>query len=139
MGEPMALNLLDAGQKLLAWNRTPAKLDPVVEAGAEAAASVEEILDRCATVILMLAGPDATDAILGRGSDAFTRTVCGKLIVNTGTAPPAWSAKSEEHTSELQSLMRISYAVFCLKKKNKHPCKSTTHRQRTSCNTIHSH
>src|SRR3546814_8919966 len=27
------------------------------------------------------------------------------------------SAKSEEHTSELQSLMRISYAVFCLKKK----------------------
>src|SRR3546814_1556255 len=30
---------------------------------------------------------------------------------------PSW--RSEEHTSELQSLMRISYAVFCLKKKNK--------------------
>src|SRR3546814_9789038 len=30
----------------------------------------------------------------------------------------AW--RSEEHTSELQSLMRISYAVFCLKKKNKY-------------------
>src|SRR3546814_5190261 len=29
------------------------------------------------------------------------------------------AARSEEHTSELQSLMRISYAVFCLKKKNK--------------------
>src|SRR3546814_4498743 len=29
-------------------------------------------------------------------------------------------ARSEEHTSELQSLMRISYAVFCLKKKNQH-------------------
>src|SRR3546814_1744084 len=29
------------------------------------------------------------------------------------------TARSEEHTSELQSLMRISYAVFCLKKKNK--------------------
>src|SRR3546814_10285317 len=28
--------------------------------------------------------------------------------------------RSEEHTSELQSLMRISYAVFCLKKKKKH-------------------
>src|SRR3546814_13426745 len=28
-----------------------------------------------------------------------------------------WSTSSEEHTSELQSLMRISYAVFCLKKK----------------------
>src|SRR3546814_2425143 len=30
------------------------------------------------------------------------------------------SFRSEEHTSELQSLMRISYAVFCLKKKKKH-------------------
>src|SRR3546814_8863947 len=29
-------------------------------------------------------------------------------------------ARSEEHTSELQSLMRITYAVFCLKKKTKH-------------------
>src|SRR3546814_5523443 len=33
-----------------------------------------------------------------------------------GIRPPA--DRSEEHTSELQSLMRISYAVFCLKKKN---------------------
>src|SRR3546814_9812151 len=34
--------------------------------------------------------------------------------------------RSEEHTSELQSLMRISYAVFCLKKK-KHSTRHTTH------------
>src|SRR3546814_7610131 len=33
--------------------------------------------------------------------------------------PPACGGRSEEHTSELQSLMRISYAVFCLKKKKK--------------------
>src|SRR3546814_9743298 len=36
--------------------------------------------------------------------------------------------RSEEHTSELQSLMRISYAVFCLKKKKKHiTAKLTNH------------
>src|SRR3546814_6884745 len=35
------------------------------------------------------------------------------------------SARSEEHTSEIQSLMRISYAVFCLKKKTK-PNKTQT-------------
>src|SRR3546814_3225324 len=38
--------------------------------------------------------------------------------------------RSEEHTSELQSLMRISYAVFCLKKKTKttlHSCHNTQH------------
>src|SRR3546814_4758496 len=33
-------------------------------------------------------------------------------------SPRKRAARSEEHTSELQSLMRISYAVFCLKKKN---------------------
>src|SRR3546814_2034283 len=38
---------------------------------------------------------------------------------------PATDERSEEHTSELQSLMRISYAVFCLKKKI-----TTTHTQR---------
>src|SRR3546814_18607604 len=36
-----------------------------------------------------------------------------------GCVDRADRARSEEHTSELQSLMRISYAVFCLKKKNK--------------------
>src|SRR3546814_7812917 len=36
-----------------------------------------------------------------------------------GTARQTQPKRSEEHTSELQSLMRISYAVFCLKKKNK--------------------
>src|SRR3546814_2846745 len=41
--------------------------------------------------------------------------------VRTGVAAqaPAFRGRSEEHTSELQSLMRISYAVFCLKKKKK--------------------
>src|SRR3546814_4349494 len=34
--------------------------------------------------------------------------------------PSTSTMRSEEHTSELQSLMRISYAVFCLKKKNPH-------------------
>src|SRR3546814_3556220 len=36
------------------------------------------------------------------------------------SAVEAQATRSEEHTSELQSLMRISYAVFCLKKKNTH-------------------
>src|SRR3546814_4324657 len=42
-------------------------------------------------------------------------------VVNADTMRVSYigmDARSEEHTSELQSLMRISYAVFCLKKKN---------------------
>src|SRR3546814_2728327 len=38
---------------------------------------------------------------------------------------PPLEGRSEEHTSELQSLMRISYAVFCLKKKKKHQQRRT--------------
>src|SRR3546814_5632049 len=46
--------------------------------------------------------------------------------------------RSEEHTSELQSLMRISYAVFCLKKKRKHQ-QTTNYRDNltTVTNRIH--
>src|SRR3546814_4348830 len=47
-----------------------------------------------------------------------------------GMGPP--SSRSEEHTSELQSLMRISYAVFCLKKK-----KQTTDTKNTNHTYIH--
>src|SRR3546814_4210696 len=58
-----------------------------------------------------------------------------------------WSetrARSEEHTSELQSLMRISYAVFCLKKKNKNSNdkkhstrkRNTDDRHTTICTTL---
>src|SRR3546814_1941294 len=40
------------------------------------------------------------------------------LVFNDTRVIPAQLERSEEHTSELQSLMRISYAVFCLKKKH---------------------
>src|SRR3546814_3961100 len=56
-------------------------------------------------------------------SSAFGHAV-GQPFADASAEPgqpfPEGCGRSEEHTSELQSLMRISYAVFCLKKKNKH-------------------
>src|SRR3546814_1234103 len=49
----------------------------------------------------------------GGGSDSANRT-------GGGGAAGGYVRRSEEHTSELQSLMRISYAVSCLKKKTEH-------------------
>src|SRR3546814_4923612 len=43
----------------------------------------------------------------------------GDDLQRVGAGARGGEPRSEEHTSELQSLMRISYAVFCLKKKNK--------------------
>src|SRR3546814_10597876 len=76
---------------------------------------------------------------LNRQMDMGTRRVCMKrqdiivIVAEFGMGQPANGSqhlvrvsafghredRSEEHTSELQSLMRTSYAVFCLKKKNK--------------------
>src|SRR3546814_5713907 len=58
--------------------------------------------------------------------------LCSRPIFQASTcATAARSAmRSEEHTSELQSLMRISYAVFCLKKKkHNHTCNKQLHTQ----------
>src|SRR3546814_2000730 len=49
------------------------------------------------------------------------------------------SRRSEEHTSELQSLMRISYAVFCLKKKRKNNNKKNRHPRTLLINTTRVH
>src|SRR3546814_8887648 len=74
----------------------------------------------------------------GRGLSMSAKCASKKGIVtgaNRLSWPSRWRSaslevfRSEEHTSELQSLMRISYAVFCLKKKNqtqqRHRNKST--------------
>src|SRR3546814_4623717 len=55
-----------------------------------------------------------------KGTPASSSRTCSENSVSQSTRKPKMSSaiqRSEEHTSELQSLMRISYAVFCLKKK----------------------
>src|SRR3546814_7850061 len=63
----------------------------------------------------------ATDIGKGIGGSGILtqeqRSPLGREII--GRQPVLAHQRSEEHTSELQSLMRISYAVFCLKKKKK--------------------
>src|SRR3546814_7333792 len=56
---------------------------------------------------------EALEHALLRGAEPLAE------LVGYGTTADAHH-RSEEHTSELQSLMRISYAVFCLKKKKRH-------------------
>src|SRR3546814_10741443 len=73
----------------------------------------------------------ARGARRGGGHDPRVARPHGDAAVRSGAQPRGADAggavhqRSEEHTSELQSLMRISYAVFCLKKKKQ----KTTHTQ----------
>src|SRR3546814_7297518 len=62
------------------------------------------------------------DAVIHMGKHGNMEWLPGKaLALSAACFPEAvfGPLRSEEHTSELQSLMRISYAVFCLKKKNR--------------------
>src|SRR3546814_2428927 len=61
-----------------------------------------------------------------RSSGRFEQAAGGTLFLDEIGDMPLEAQRSEEHTSELQSLMRISYAVFCLKKKNKQQQEQTT-------------
>src|SRR3546814_2345031 len=70
-------------------------------------------------------GVGKLDALIDAGRKRAQPIVMTTVAMVAGMVPTAlsltgdgaWRARSEEHTSELQSLMRISYAVFCLKKK----------------------
>src|SRR3546814_4198190 len=64
--------------------------------------------------------PGMTVADIGAGQGYYTVRLANRVgaegrVLAEDIVP---QVRSEEHTSELQSLMRISYAVFCLKKKN---------------------
>src|SRR3546814_7604888 len=69
---------------------------------------------------LSVSAPGAVAELDASGDELWARLSAGGDV------------RSEEHTSELQSLMRISYAVFCLKKKKKRYKTDTTGKEQTS-------
>src|SRR3546814_3101823 len=84
-----------------------------------------EALTVSTTSDLLVAG-DGTE---GAESTTTSTTVVATSVDDSGTSDGTLIAlviRSEEHTSELQSLMRISYAVFCLKKTTKDTTKNNT-------------
>ena len=87
MGEPMARNLAAAGVPVLAWSRTPKQV-----AGVSLAASPADVFARARTVLVMLAGAEAIDAVLGRGGAGFADLVRDHTIVHMGTTSPEYSA-----------------------------------------------
>src|SRR3546814_1090514 len=71
------------------------------------------------------------DAVMANSHNGKRRLPCGSAAdfrMSGNAEPIRLAARSEEHTSELQSLMRSSYAVFCLKKKKKNKKNHTYHK-----------
>src|SRR3546814_4227737 len=78
------------------------------------AVPVEEVAVLYKQVFSVACSLQTPDAVVARMQKALT------AMIADGTQAEIFARRSEEHTSELQSLMRISYAVFCLKKKISH-------------------
>src|SRR3546814_7118674 len=74
---------------------------------------------RTAKMCTPRAGRIASGAVVVACTDAPDPEILRFPRPSPAPARPAARVRSEEHTSELQSLMRISYDVFCLKKKKK--------------------
>src|SRR3546814_3206099 len=77
----------------------------------------EDSLDEVTTTITCLTDPSDTSLVCA--ADPPMTATRAKFWISGGRDGQIYKLRSEEHTSELQSLMRTSYAVFCLKKKIK--------------------
>src|SRR3546814_1875959 len=104
-------------------------MEPLAQMGEASRSNYAYLYDR---IMLKLAGNSVMQRSSADARPAMPSGRCGRWrmtirSISTRRAPRwDWNrsptiarGRSEEHTSELQSLMRISYAVFCLKKKKK--------------------
>ncbi|MBE0437628.1 MAG: NAD(P)-dependent oxidoreductase [Methylomicrobium sp.] len=94
MGKPMTLRLLDAGFRVNVWNRSRDKLAPVVEAGALACDSVEQLVQASDIVLLCLSDSQAVasvveNSILDSGS-------AGKLLIDLSSIDPKTTRRLAE-------------------------------------------
>src|SRR3546814_8231273 len=105
MGNSFCANCEGTGHMTLFWN----------DAAARRKALIWGMLGLA--LVMLLLWPHAAWASDTTGGLPYESYLTKVRQSMTGTVGYTFALRSEEHTSELQSLMRISYAVFCLKKK----------------------
>ncbi|HLL29153.1 MAG TPA: NAD(P)-dependent oxidoreductase [Xanthobacteraceae bacterium] len=88
MGAAIALRLMEVGHELTVWNRSAAKLKPLVEAGAKVAATPKELANSVETIITILTDAAAIDAVYDGPSGLLSGDVKGKLVIEMSTVRP---------------------------------------------------
>jgi 3-hydroxyisobutyrate dehydrogenase len=94
MGQPMAQRLLDAGLSVVAYNRTPSKLEPLQASGAEIVDSPENAIATSDCVILMLTNAAAIRELLL--SEASRQQLSGRTVIQMSTITPTESREISE-------------------------------------------
>jgi 3-hydroxyisobutyrate dehydrogenase len=88
MGAAIAQRLLSAGHEVTVWNRTPAKTQPLADAGAKVAASPRELAGACEIVITILTDAAAIEATYESASGLLSGHVKDKLFIEMSTVRP---------------------------------------------------
>ena len=91
MGLPMCENILAAGFPLTVWNRTPAKADPLLAAGAHRAPSPRAAAENADVVLTCLPTQDEVRDVLTRPDGLLEGLTAGKILVDTSTIDPTAS------------------------------------------------
>lgn len=100
MGAPMATHLLRAGHKMVVYNRTPSKMEPLVAMGAEAGRSCTDVAGRSDVVISMVPdSPDVEQVYLGENC-VLAGARPGTLLIDMSTISPVTAVKVAKAAAE---------------------------------------
>jgi 3-hydroxyisobutyrate dehydrogenase-like beta-hydroxyacid dehydrogenase len=88
MGRPMGMNLLKAGHSLTVWNRTPARADELVAAGAVLAKNPREVAEASEVLLSIVSDPPALESVLWGPDGAFGGLKAGTIYVDSSTISP---------------------------------------------------
>jgi len=91
MGQPMAQNIAKGDFQLTVFNRSSDKAKPLADGGASVAPTPKAVAEASDVIILMLAGPDAIDAVLAGPEGLMAGMKAGQTLVNMSTVSPAYS------------------------------------------------
>lgn len=93
MGKPMAMNLLKAGHSLTVWNRTPARANELVAAGAVLAKTPRKVAEASEVLITIVSDPPALESVLwgapGKEDGVLGGLKTGSVYVDSSTVSPA--------------------------------------------------
>ena len=92
MGLPMAKNILKSGYKLIVYNRSKEKLEPLKKCGAQIGSSIDEIVSNSKIVITMLTDDKAVDEVIG--SEGFLNNLKnGSIVIDMSSTKPITATK----------------------------------------------
>jgi 3-hydroxyisobutyrate dehydrogenase len=100
MGRPMALNLVKAGFPLVVWNRTAARTEEIVRAGAARAATPRAVAEQSDVVITIVSDPPALEGVLWGEDGALAGLRRGSVLVDSSTVSPELARRAAQAAAE---------------------------------------